>query len=251
MKFMKRFRLKPEIAAAVGPAPEQACPICGGQEFQDFRNRPLAQCSSCKSLERARLVWLVLNRQMTFRRGMKILHIAPEHCIQKQFEALSGENYLAGDLHPENYRGRVIKIDLTKDLDSLPMRGFHLVLHNHVLEHLPVDPIDTVKRLNTLLAPDGVQAFTVPFRGPVTREDLSPDLSDDERTRLFGQRDHLRLFGTRDFPEALNEAFGSRMSRTRPETLFSEEELRRAMIPERSWRRIDGTTLFMYKAGSE
>ncbi|GBQ85711.1 hypothetical protein AA13595_1716 [Gluconacetobacter johannae DSM 13595] len=73
-----------------------------------------------------------------------------------------------------------------------------IIIHNHVLEHIPADFAETIQALNSLLVPGGIQAFTIPIRPGKFDEDLSPSLSDDERRQRFYQEDHVRIFGTDD-----------------------------------------------------
>lgn len=174
------------------------CPCCGGL-FRKFLpggrdNRPDAACPGCGCLERHRLLWLYLqSRRLLAASPLAMLHLAPERIIRRRLEALSNIRYVSADLDSPLAR---IKADIT----SLPFRDgtFDCVLCNHVLEHIP-DDAAAMRELYRVLKPGGWGIFQVPI-------DLSRDTFEDPtiedpkaRTELFGQEDHVRIYG-RDYP---------------------------------------------------
>lgn len=224
------------------------CPICSGKKFGPYNGRENAQCRSCKALERSRYLWMILQRSEVLKPEMRVLHIAPELCFMQVFSARYGRNYHPCDLYPEKYSNpacEVYKMDLCHDLQKMPRSCFDLIIHNHVLEHIPCEVGAVIAMFNQLLVPGGKQFFSVPFRGQTTREDLSPTLSADERTKLFGQSDHLRLFGTVDFPAFLKRKFGKSVTLFRPEGYISVAELQTANIPESVFSGINGHSVFI------
>jgi len=188
------------------------CPICEAENsFVPFNGRPLARCSKCLCVERNRLMWLAINQLALPKKTSRVLHFAPEYGIASRISAICGENYVACDLSPERYKSRfftVKRFDLCTDLWSTPDAAFDLILHNHVLEHLSCSMEMVFRQLDRVLSPGGAHLFSVPLRGDYTQEDISPDLSPEERRKRFGQEDHLRIFGVRDLTALLRQIWG-------------------------------------------
>ncbi len=107
---------------------------------------------------------------------------------------------------------------LAEIVRQMTSASFDLILHNHVLEHLPCSVEAVLVEMTRLLAPDGWHFLSVPFRRAKTEEDLG-DVAPERRTELFGQFDHMRIFGTKDFPELLSSRFG--IERVRAEDWLS------------------------------
>jgi ubiquinone/menaquinone biosynthesis C-methylase UbiE len=77
------------------------------------------------------------------------------------------------------------------------------VICNHVLEHVPNDA-NALSEICRVLKPGGWASLQVPILGDHTQEDLS--ISDASmRTRLYGQSDHVRQYGT-DFANRVKAA---------------------------------------------
>src|SRR3546814_17373430 len=70
-----------------------------------------------------------------------------------------------------------------------------LILHSHVMEHIPCNITAVLYHLHRSLKPEGKQVCCVPIirDGPYA-EDLGPTSADDAAAR-FGQDDHVRTFG--------------------------------------------------------
>jgi SAM-dependent methyltransferase len=173
------------------------CPICKNhyRQFLPYGRinpRPNALCPGCLSLERHRLIWLYLQQKTNFfQQKLKVLHIAPEHCFMKPFEAQHGEGYITADIESP-----LAKVKM--DIHEIPFgeNHFDVVLCNHVLEHVK-DDIKAMSQIKRVLKPGGWAILQVPFFSPVpdlTFEDNS--ITDPrERERIFGQDDHVRMFG--------------------------------------------------------
>jgi Methyltransferase domain. len=130
------------------------------------------------------------------------------------------------------------------DLQKMPSELFDVIIHNHVLEHICCSVEDTLVELNRILKKGGNHFFTVPFRGNETIEDISPSLTDEERIKLFGQHDHVRIFGKEDFPALLKKVWNVSDVTVSVKSLFSETEIERAAIPLKSLEEIDANTIF-------
>jgi ubiquinone/menaquinone biosynthesis C-methylase UbiE len=80
---------------------------------------------------------------------------------------------------------------------------FDVVICNHVLEHVPEDG-KALSEIYRVLKPGGWASLQVPIVGDHTHEDLT--IRDPStRTRLYGQSDHVRQYGT-DFANRIKAA---------------------------------------------
>lgn len=160
---------------------------------------------STLSLERHRLFWLYLKNETDFFKPnpnlisskLKVLHFAPEQCFLKRFKNLKHLDYTTTDL--------VSPIaDVKADICNLPFEdnSFDIILCNHVLEHIPND-IKAIKELYRVMKPGGWGIFQIPqdLKRDITFEDNS--ITDKkERAKIFGQYDHVRVYG-RDYFDKL------------------------------------------------
>lgn len=202
------------------------CPLCGqgAIAFLPAGTPPRAHalCPFCGSLERGRMMWLHLQRRGMLRPGVRVLHIAPEKGLGPRIAAVPGVAYTAGDKHEPGYRYPAGTIDLDITAMPFPEGAFDLVICSHVLEHVP-DDRRAMRELRRVLAPDGVGLILVPqdLERATTFED--PTVTDPrERLRLFGQFDHVRLYG-RDLVDRL-QAEGLRVETLHPGAGLSAEE---------------------------
>ena len=185
------------------------CPCCGwqGPTFlpHGLDNRQNARCPKCNSLERHRLYYLFLRQHIPTDKTVKVLHFAPEKIITKLFMGFNNIEYLSADLDPEK---GMVKEDITQL--SFTDNSFDLIFCSHVLEHIP-DDIKAMQEVYRVLKPTGFALLQVPikkeFNGKVitaTYEDFSIT-SPAERERVFGQHDHVRIYGS-DFKDRLVKA---------------------------------------------
>jgi SAM-dependent methyltransferase len=85
----------------------------------------------------------------------------------------------------------MVKMDIT-DIDW-PDSSFDIVYCSHVLEHVPEDR-KAMSEMFRVVKPGGWALIQVPVWKDDTIED--PSITDPgERERLFGQSDHVRLYG--------------------------------------------------------
>lgn len=150
------------------------------------------------SLERHRLMWLYLKEQTTFfTEKHKVLHIAPEYCFLKPFGQMSNIDYTTADLISP-----WAKVKL--DVQNMPLADneFDVVFCNHVLEHVPSD-YKAMSELYRVMKPGGFGIFQVPLDVNIDKTIEDSAINTPElREKHYGQRDHLRLYGT-DYAQRL------------------------------------------------
>ena len=168
-----------------------------GKSFKTFlpygygnqRNNVLSP--STLSLERHRLLWLYLNNETNFFTDYhKVLHFAPEQAFYKRFRNMKNLDYITTDLNSP-------LADVKADICNLPFKDneFDVILCNHVLEHIP-DDTKAMQELYRVLKPGGFGVFQIPQ--DLTRELTFEDNSikdKKERAKIFGQYDHVRIYG--------------------------------------------------------
>lgn len=167
---------------------------CCGSRVKGFRpagprRRPDAECPVCGSLERDRLVSLYFERHPELLAAAdRVLHVSPERPITHLLLRRGGVDYVSIDAEP----GAAMR---TMDLTELEFRDgrFDAVYCSNVLEHVPMDRA-AMREIYRVLRPGGWAVILVPLHGDRTEEDLS--ITDPgERTRLYGQPDHVRSYG--------------------------------------------------------
>jgi len=233
-----------DVPAAAGPE----CPLCRGTRFVEFKDRGPVKCADCGSLPRMRITWMLLRDHARLGPHSRVAHFAPEAAIARRLHELCGPGYEPYDLDPARYQKSmpfvsVRKCDLCKDLDGFDIGSYDAVVHNHVMEHLLCNYVVVLLRLQALLKPGGTQVFSVPVMRGYSRSDMAPDLRPDQRTRQFGQWDHLVRFGAVDHDMQLGMVFGQTNDTYHLEKLLGEYVLLRANVPRAQWR-PSGSTVF-------
>lgn len=158
---------------------------------------------STLSLERHRLLWLYLQKETgLFKAPLKVLHFAPEQAFYKRFKKLNNLDYTTTDLNSP-------LADVKADICDLPFKEdeFDFILCNHVLEHIP-DDTKAMQEIFRVLKPGGTAILQIPQ--DLNREQTFEDDSitdKEERTRIFGQYDHVRIYGRDYFQKLRNIGF--------------------------------------------
>lgn len=222
------------------------CNLCNGTEFVDTRRRKNSKCSSCLSVERTRLFWMYLKKSGVLAAGKRVLHFAPEVGLAQQISAIVGvQNYFPVDFEPRIYSQvpGVKKFDMTTDFPKLQSNSFDLVLHIHVLEHIPCNIAYLLFHLHRILRPGGTHAFVIPIAGNGWEECFDASQSTEERVLRFGQSDHLRRFGRRNIEQSLGCIVDIKryldFDATRE---FPTTQLAEANITQRLWTGLSGAT---------
>ena len=166
--------------------------------YETQRNNVLSP--STLSLERHRLLWLYLNEQTDFFTSTakkKVLHFAPEQAFYKLFRNQKNLDYTTTDLFSP-------LADVKADICNLPFQDnqYDVILCNHVLEHIP-DDTKAIQELYRVLKPGGMAILQIPQdlkRATTFADDTITDQK--ERAKIFGQYDHVRIYG-RDYFDKL------------------------------------------------
>lgn len=178
------------------------CPICkkASRKFGAYEEWQGVRCMSCGSMPRHRLAWLYFESKTDLLDGRekRMLHIAPEPCLEKPLRKQIGANYVTADLLSPH---AMVKMDITNIQYSDDT--FDVIYCSHVLEHVS-DDMAAIREMRRVLGPDGWALILVPITADETHED--PSVTDPaERLRLFGQEDHVRRYGP-DFTDRLKDA---------------------------------------------
>ncbi len=185
--------------------------------YGNQRNNVLSP--STLSLERHRLLWLFLLNETDFfedknnlktldynpkkiklRKSegkLKVLHFAPEQAFYKRFRNQKNLDYTTTDLLSP-------LADVKADICNLPFEdnSYDVIFCNHVLEHIP-DDTQAMQELYRVLKPGGMAILQIP-QDLHREETFSDDSITDEKERatIFGQYDHVRIYG-RDYFDKL------------------------------------------------
>ena len=196
-----------------------------GKSFKTFlpygygnqRNNVLSP--STLSLERHRLLWLYLKNETDFFSANKnVLHFAPEQAFYKRFRKLKNLNYTTTDLNSP-------LADIKADICNLPFENdsYDIIFCNHVLEHIPHD-IKAMQELYRVLKPGGFGVFQIPQdlnRASTFEDDAITNKK--ERAKIFGQYDHVRIYG-RDYFDKLR-SIGFKVEEVNYTATLSNEEI--------------------------
>ena len=155
---------------------------------------------STLSLERHRLLWLYLQNETDFftsKEKKKILHFAPEQAFYKLFRNQKNLEYTTTDLLSP-------LADVKADICNLPFADnqYDVILCNHVLEHIP-DDTKAMQELFRVLKPGGMAILQIPQDLNLEKTFADNSIVDQkERAKIFGQYDHVRIYG-RDYFDKL------------------------------------------------
>lgn len=190
------------------------CPFCNksysklmscGSRLKIFKDKKIigggrrknSVCPNCMSYDRERLIYIFLKeKKLLNKKGLKVLHVAPEKNLQRVFNKMGIEN-ISVDLESPLAD---IRMDITNI--TYPDNSFDAIICNHILEHIPHD-IVAIKELYRVLKKGGWAILQVPFSLvlPKTYEN-EKIVNFKDRQKFFGQKDHVRIYG-KDYVERL------------------------------------------------
>lgn len=190
------------------------------------KTRPNVLAPGTLSLERHRLLWLYLKNETDFfSRPQKVLHVAPEQAYLDRFRKLKHLDYITTDLLSPI-------ADIKADLTDLPFaeNTYDMIICNHVLEHIP-DDTAAMNEIYRVLKPGGQAILQVPYdrnRETTFQDDSITDPK--ERAEIFGQYDHVRVYGMDYFKKL--ESIGFEVFPVDYTKNFSDKEIERYRLPK-------------------
>lgn len=191
------------------------CPCCGKHfdHFEDLRfyddvkhynpemfkkSRQDVICDCCRSAPRQRIIAQWAEQNVDLLKSSKILYFAPELSMMLWFRK-HGIKVTTADLFDKRTD---LKLDLTAI--DLPDGSEDIVFCNHVLEHVS-DYNVALSELHRVLKEGGRLIISFPINYDFEEVHEEKTGSGEERIRLFGQDDHLRVFG-KDSRKILEDA---------------------------------------------
>lgn len=215
------------IVKYVGKGPKKYCCICNKTvgDFLPYKFRSKAanfkelkiigsdvnnfSCPRCYCHDRERHLFLYI-KKLNLTKNMsnaKILHFAPEKSLSQIINESKPLLYIKADLYPTSQ-------DIQKvDLLSTPFEDntFDFVIANHVLEHVPDDSI-ALREINRILKIGGLAIIQTPYSSVLHHTFCDQGISSDSaRASVYGQRDHVRIFGKDIFEIIIKSGFKSRV----------------------------------------
>lgn len=187
--------------------------------YENVRENVLSP--STLSLERHRLLWLYLNRELqVFTKPLKLLHFAPEQCFYNRFRNSDNIDYTTTDIESP-------LADVQADICELPFEDnqYDLILCNHVLEHITNDT-KAMQELYRVLKPGGTAVLQIPL--DMNRKETFEDDSitdPKQRAQIFGQYDHVRVYGMDYFNKL--ESIGFKVEAVDYTTTLNSKEIDR------------------------
>ena len=196
-----------------------------GKSFRKFlsygynKSRKNALSPSTLSLERHRLLWLYLkNETVLFEKKIKLLHFAPEQAFYKRFKKLRNIQYDTIDINSPLAK-------IKADICDLPIKEntYDFILCNHVLEHV-LDDNKAMSELYRVLKKGGTGIFQVPIDMKREKTFQDDSITDKlERNKIFGQYDHVRVYGKDYFKKLENTGF--KVQQINYSKKFSDKEI--------------------------
>lgn len=154
---------------------------------------------------------------------IRLLNIAPDYAIQKKLNSLPNIDYISIDLDSSLAMQKADLTNLTFEANS-----FDAIICYHVLEHIENDR-KAISELFRVLKPKGWAIIQTPFERNREITFENPLIqSSKERIKLFGQGDHVRVYGS-DYFERLEEV-GFVVKEDDFINLFSEAEIQRQVL---------------------
>jgi len=156
----------------------------------------------------------------TSKEKLKVLHIAPEQCFLDIFRKQKNLDYTTSDLESPI-------ADVKADICDLPFEdnSYDVIFCNHVLEHIS-DDTKAMQELFRVMKKGGFGIFQIPqdiSRKTTFEDDSITDKK--ERAKIFGQYDHVRVYGL-DYFDKLRSV-GFKVDEIEYTKKISEEKLKR------------------------
>lgn len=158
------------------------CPACGAHD----RERHLFMYFDALNL------WSEMN-------ASTVLHFAPEKHLSQKIQNLRPKLYIMADLYPNH--PDIQKIDATQI--PYPDATFHVVIANHILEHIPEYHL-ALQEFFRVLHPGGFAILQTPYSRLLHNIFEDPGIhTPEQRYFFYGQENHTRVFGEKAFFNSL------------------------------------------------
>lgn len=192
-----------------------------GSDLERFR------CPRCASTDRERHLVAYMERAgLLDVAGKRVLHFAPEPHLRTRIRAAKPSEYIQGDLFPAE--PQIVKVDITRM--AFGDAYFDLLIANHVLEHVP-DDAAALREIVRVLKPGGHAILQTPHAARIERSiEIAALESPASRLLLYGQEDHVRLYGTELFARICASGLESQV-RSHDEALPDLDAQRHGMNP--------------------
>lgn len=178
------------------------CPVCLHSFRAWINNQDNGACPYCKSETRQRLLCTYLDTEYQQTQcPAKVLYFAPTFGQERWFRRQTHRfNCITTDISAPN-------VDYHSDITNLQFESdsFDIVACCHVLEHIPEDN-KAIEEIYRILRRNGTAFIQVPYNRDAEHTDEDPTVVDpSERTKRWGQFDHVRLYG-KDIIERLRKS---------------------------------------------
>jgi len=149
-------------------------------------------CPHCLSFDRERHLFMYLDRLDFWKHfSGSVLHFAPERNLRTRIEHLTPAEYVLADLEPGSADVRSMSVTAI----DFPDEYFDIVLCNHVLEHVP-DDSQAIAEIFRVLKRNGRAILQTPYSAILAASFEDPNINTDElRSKIYGQKDHVRVYG--------------------------------------------------------
>lgn len=192
------FRFSPFKGGAMKKLPFIEALQMVGSDARNFK------CRYCGANDRERHLFMFFEQLKLWNKmkGASILHFAPERHLPHRIVAEDPSLYVRGDLFPKD--SSVEKIDATSI--PYPEEKFDFVICNHVLEHIP-EYKKAMTEIHRVLKKGGIAVLQTPY-SKLLVNNFSDESIDSDEARLFfyGQRNHVRVFGQKNFFRDLQDS---------------------------------------------
>jgi SAM-dependent methyltransferase len=178
-------------------------------------------CPLCHSHARHRFAFFVTKTNTNLFDGSpkKMLHFAPSEIFEKIFRKIPNLEYITTDIDRPDV---TINMDITNI--EFTDESFDIIYCSHVLEHVS-DDFKAMCELKRIIKSDGWVLLSVPYKEDQKTIEAPVDMSPEDRQRLLGAHNHVRLYGN-DLKERLVKA-GFSVQQIRCSDIFSTEEAER------------------------
>lgn len=199
---------------------------CGGIDEEVFNTHHIIgggyrknyACPICKSIDRERWLYYLLIKKVNINSAKgRILHFAPERHITNLIKNNIDIDYYTGDI----VKGRAMHVtDITNIQYS--DKSMDYIICNHVLEHIE-DIESAISEIRRVLKDDGVFIFSFPICTDMKTLEDSSIISDADRLKYYGQKDHVRLYGM-DYAD-IYARYGFVLEICSPKDMLQKEEI--------------------------